>query len=1073
MSDVVAEGADGELGGDKAEYPTSPTDVKILSDISKRVQVKEDAIHFALDILKRQRLMLGKLAPTDISDIADWPGRSVKLERSALKREWLVGLTGDTGAGKSTATNAMLGYDISPTNSSDACTAAPCIYAYNHSDDPEKVFRAIITFKSTESIAHDLELLQEELSDIAHSTREQGGLVQAETVSRLNQAQKQVKSVQNWSGLAENEIKCDAPSKIILEAKKKTVPFLDTKNSTKNHTLQINDSNLKRFRKTLKPYIDSSGRSRGIIQHWPLVQQVEIQLKSDILRHGIKLVDLPGVADSLESRAAVAKDFFERLDKLIVVVHAVRAADNKAGSDAMLMPATLSMDMGLDGRFEPDSLAVIVTKVDDINPKNAENDFPDDETIMTAVSTLEAENEELANLEELISRQRENIDDHDEEESETEVRSPLKKRPHPRTTTQAAEESRLAGMRNERDVRKRGVERLTSQLKRLCIQARNLKVKQAVGQNLGDIKAQVNPTAIPVVGEFESSVLPISASAFLDMNAGDSVIGFADANDTGIPALRDWLTRAYLPKRDMRADDDILDARALLDALDSWSLNESAARLRISAEEGKEIKRLLDQKMNHLLQALKTPLACFARSLSNLKPLRNTTIACAARSEKGDEVPTQRACESALHAQEQWENKRPSVHVSHPERNEKVSYMTYKACVRRGGREWTTSTKPRMTYNWMSSVSLNFWRAHARFWQEAFFQRLPKITNDAESRNTRIFNQFITDLVTDDEIPAVFRDLLRRRVPSLHTQRDVFLQEVRSTGNDFRNDALRLKPRVSDIFTKHMAPVFAKAFSITGVGAFVEQRRVVKKQFESKLPAMLQEARNFIEEELVSSKTERVNKLRGFIHTPNSKPGTRLVKLDEIFKNLLRDARAPASKIAGRSQGTQLEDVTAAKETTRAVLGEWHEYWQPIERALPKRPTTMTSDDSENEEEEEELKAPEKKKTAGGKEKPKAGPKADQAPPKPKAAPKPRGSSKTNVKALAPPKIVKATAQPRTMSVVKTEEDDEMHTGGTMADEAPPAGGSPASRQQIGAMMAAVTAATESLPGDGQDNAAK
>ncbi|EEY23279.1 conserved hypothetical protein [Verticillium alfalfae VaMs.102] len=604
MSGAVTESADEVVGCYKAECPSSPTDVKILSDISKRVQVKENAIQFALDILKRQRLMLGKLASTDISDIADWPERSdaVKLERSALKREWLVGLTGDTGAGKSTATNAMLGYDISPTNSSDACTAAPCIYSYNHSDDPEKVFHAIITFKSTESIAHDLELLQEELSDIAHSTREHGGLVQAETVSRLNQVQKQVKSVQNWSGLTENEIKCDAPSKIILEAKKKTVPFLDTKNSTKKHKLQINDSNLKRFRKTLKPYIDSSGRSRGIVQHWPLVQQVEIQLKSDVLRHGIKLVDLPGVADSLESRAAVAKDFFERLDKLLVVVHAVRAADNKAGSDAMLMPATLSMDMGLDGRFEPDSLAVIVTKVDDINPKNAENDFPDDEIIMAAVNTLEAENEELANLEELISRQREIIDDHDEEESDTEVRSPLKKRPHPTTTTLAAEESRLARMRHKRDAKKRGVESLTSQLKRSCIHARNLKVKQAVGQNLSDIKAQVNPTAVSVVGEFETSVLPISASAFLDIKAGDSVIGFSDANDTGIPALRDWLTRAYLPKRDMSADDDILDARALLDALDSWSLNESAARLRISTEEGKEIKRLLDQKLTHLIQ---------------------------------------------------------------------------------------------------------------------------------------------------------------------------------------------------------------------------------------------------------------------------------------------------------------------------------------------------------------------------------------------------------------------------------------------------------------------------------------
>ncbi|KAM0518265.1 hypothetical protein ACHAPS_007789 [Verticillium nonalfalfae] len=885
MSGVVTESADEELGGDKADCSSSPTDVQILSDISKRVQVKENAIHFALDILKRQRLMLGKLASTDISDIADWPERS--------------GLTGDTGAGKSTATNAMLGYDISPTNSSDACTAAPCIYSYNHSDDPEKVFHAIITFKSTESIAHDLELLQEELSDIAHSTREQGGLVQAETVSRLNQAQKQVKSVQNWSGLTENEIKCDAPSKIILEAKKKTVPFLDTKNRTKKHKLQINDSNLKRFRKTLKPYIDSSGRSRGIVQHWPLVQQVEIQLKSDVLRHGIKLVDLPGVADSLESRAAVAKDFFERLDKLIVVVHAVRAADNKAGSDAMLMPATLSMDMGLDGRFEPDSLAVIVTKVDDINPKNAENDFPDDEIIMAAVSTLEAENEELANLEELISRQREIIDDHDEEESETEVRSPLKKRPHPTTTTLAAEESRLAGMRHKRDVKKRGVESLTSQLKRSCIHARNLKVKQAVGQNLSDIKAQVNPTAVPVVGEFESSVLPISASAFLDIEAGDSVIGFSDANDTGIPALRDWLT-------------------------------------------------------------------------------------------------------------------------------------------------------------------------------QAFFQRLPKIINDAESRNTRIFNQYITDLVTDEEIPAVFRDLLRRRVPSLHTQRDVFLQEARSTGNDFRNDALRLKPRVSDIFTNYMAPVFAKAFSITGVGAFAEQRKVVKEQFKRKLPEMLQDARNFIEEELVSSKTERVNKLRGSIFTPNSKPGTRLNELDKIFKNLLRDARAPASKIAGRSQGTQSEAVTAAKETIRAALDEWHEYWQPIEQALPKRPTSTISDDSENEEEEEELKTPDKKKIAGGKAKPKAKPKANRAPPKPKATPRPRGSSKTNVKALPQSKIVKAKAQPRSMSVVKTEEDDEMHTGGTMAaDDAPHTGGPPASRQQIGAMMAAVTAETESLPGDRQGNSAK
>ncbi|KAM0283296.1 hypothetical protein ACHAQH_002593 [Verticillium albo-atrum] len=1004
-----------EAAGPSSGVADCTPEFSILNDIATRVDIKEKAIRFALDQLKPIRLMLSKFDPHDIREIADWPEASASLEKSALKREWFVGLTGDTGAGKSTATNAVLGFDISPTNSSDACTAAPCVYSYNYSKDPKEVFCATITFKSTESVRNDLDLLQEELSDIAHNIKEQNYHPDAETVSRQNQSRKQLKIVQNWSGLTENDIE-HLPSSKIISLVKKTVPCLNMPSSCDSHTEKVYDSDFKRFRKNLKPYIDSSGRSRGAKQHWALVQQVEILLKSDVLRHGIKIVDLPGVADSLESRAAVARDFLERLDKLLVVVHAVRAADNKTGSDAMLMPATLSMDMGLEGKFEPDSLAVIVTKIDDINTRNAENDFPDDNDVLKSCNTWQTEKDQLVALEEDIVVLRDSMDERemaspqqdDEQASTTDDSDSPKKRGRTSIAilkTGNDDFSRLASMKRERDIKKENIHNLASELKRCCIQARNRRVKEAVGQNLADIKAQVNPTAPSEVGEFESSVLPISATAFIDINGGDSVFGFAHADATGVPALKDWLTRAHLPKRDIEANDDILNARALFDALDSWTLKESVPHLRISTEEEEEIKDLLGKKIDDLTQLLKNFQKTLSARLGRLNPLRATTIACPTRIRHGDEAPTIRALEGSKRAQEKWVIKRPSAHVSHAEKYQKLSHMTYKACVRRNGREWTTSTKPRITYNWMAAVQLNFWRAHGRYWHDTFFQRLPTVTKLAKSNITDKFNDFIANLLAEEKFPEEFR-----------------------------------------------------------TGMFKCQQAVINQHFEQAIHPMLAEARNLIESELMAHKKQRITELQQLITGPQGKPGKCAKDLKHALTKVLRDACEPASKATSK---TQSKELRKAKEATSVALDKWRQYWQPIDEALPKQERSNVFDDTEDEEGDEDESSD--KGSIAGKPQAKAIPKA-RAAPKATAAPKAKDPSKTKTapktkRAPRPqPKNSTAKAQRKSAPKIKLEKDCNLDGSNVTADNTPPTNNLVTITQQIGAMMAEVVKGTEASP---------
>ena len=78
----------------------------------------------------------------------------------------VIGVVGNTGAGKSSVINAMLEEErLVPTNCMRACTAVVTEMSYNHSDKPNARYRAQIEFIKPADWEKDLRLSFSELLD--------------------------------------------------------------------------------------------------------------------------------------------------------------------------------------------------------------------------------------------------------------------------------------------------------------------------------------------------------------------------------------------------------------------------------------------------------------------------------------------------------------------------------------------------------------------------------------------------------------------------------------------------------------------------------------------------------------------------------------------------------------------------------------------------------------------------------------------------------------------------------------------------------------------------------------------
>jgi hypothetical protein len=84
-----------------------------------------------------------------------------------------------------------------------------------------------------------------------------------------------------------------------------------------------------RFRQRLEEYADSSDTSQGMA-FWPIVKVINAFGPWNILRGGLTIMDVPGVADDNAARNAVVKRVLKEADLILIVSRIQRAVNDRA-----------------------------------------------------------------------------------------------------------------------------------------------------------------------------------------------------------------------------------------------------------------------------------------------------------------------------------------------------------------------------------------------------------------------------------------------------------------------------------------------------------------------------------------------------------------------------------------------------------------------------------------------------------------------------------------------------------------------------------------------------------------------
>lgn len=265
----------------------------------------------------------------------------------------LVGVLGYTGSGKSSLINALIDEEmVVPANAMRASTSVVTEISWNDSDDPEKVFRAEIEFISETEWKEEMEIL---LDDLKNATK--GEDVSVRSGSEASTAFAKISAV--WPGVTLAKLKGMTSDELFQQ--------VDGVSNILDCHLDIFDRKAKSFSQQINTYIDSNNKQNSSkeISYWPLVRCVRIYTKAEILRHGLVLVDLPGLGDSNTGRTQVAENYAKNLTYIWIVADIVRAIDDQIAKD--LMGKSFRRQLLMDGKYDDRYVTFVMTKTDIIN----------------------------------------------------------------------------------------------------------------------------------------------------------------------------------------------------------------------------------------------------------------------------------------------------------------------------------------------------------------------------------------------------------------------------------------------------------------------------------------------------------------------------------------------------------------------------------------------------------------------------------------------------------------------------------------------------------------------------------
>ena len=245
-----------------------------------------------------------------------------------------VVVLGDTGAGKSTCLNAVLGEEsILPTNGLRACTAAIVELRFNDRHDVTP-YRGEVEFIPREQWEEEKRLMREAVEAAEAKGEWKGGRPPPESPEYVN-----------W-------LKLRAVSAEMEKALGTTRSFLAKTGA--------------QLKALISPFVDSSDDLRGAAW-WPIVRKAVLQGPWECLSGGVVLVDAPGVRDDNSARDAVVKQYLADADSVLLVSNIRRAVNDKTVREALL--PVLKERLATQGFYG--QLALVATQADQV-PKISE-----------------------------------------------------------------------------------------------------------------------------------------------------------------------------------------------------------------------------------------------------------------------------------------------------------------------------------------------------------------------------------------------------------------------------------------------------------------------------------------------------------------------------------------------------------------------------------------------------------------------------------------------------------------------------------------------------------------------------
>ncbi|KAG2445202.1 hypothetical protein HYH02_008670 [Chlamydomonas schloesseri] len=303
-----------------------------------------------------------------------WRGELQSLLQRATMPRTTIGVVGDTGAGKSSLLNALLGEeDILPTNAMRASTGCPIELSHAASGD----YAAEVEFQSMEEWEKYLDKLLSDLLDEDGElkvVRSEGAVT---SKSEAGVAQAMLEAVYGQQLIREPGL-CAGK----LRAHSNRITQLLGKAE------RIRHGSAKKFREKVGVYVDSHNKATSL-QAWPIVKVCRIAHRWKLLEGGVVLVDLPGTRDANEARGRVAEEYMRRLSAVWIVADITRAVDNKTAKD--LLGTDFKRRMVMDGQVH--AITFICTKTDNLDVSSILNSLSIEEVCARSGTDLVAFNQ--------------------------------------------------------------------------------------------------------------------------------------------------------------------------------------------------------------------------------------------------------------------------------------------------------------------------------------------------------------------------------------------------------------------------------------------------------------------------------------------------------------------------------------------------------------------------------------------------------------------------------------------------------------------------------------------------------